>query len=202
MLKVFLNEGTLESKTGDSGATSWSTLRAILDHTDYDRIREIANLLKPWRNTNIRPLSAAERTLLPTTNFAPFPHPVLARSTAIGVASEHIHSNPAWPPLPPHQTPFTPNLNVSIPERKVKTSSKDLSSENSSEWSYDFSGDEGAVTKMNTFADSPPDKCVPPTPAPSPNITELVKRMAEMEEQNQRNMKQIQLMMSKLLEKQ
>lgn len=205
MLKVFLNEGTLESKTGDSGATSWSTLRAILDHTDYDRIREIANLLKPWRNTNIRPLSAAERTLLPTTNFVPvaqFPHPVLVRSTAIGVASEHIHSNPPWPAPPAHKTPLTPNLSVSIPEKKLKASSKNLSSEDSSEWSYDFSGDEAGVTRMNTFAGSPPDECVPPTPAPSPNITELVKRMAEMEEQNQRNMSQIQLMMSKLLEKQ
>lgn len=205
MLKVFLNEGTLESKTEGSGATSWSTLRAILDHTDYDRIREIANLLKPWRNTDIRPLSTAERTLLPTTTFTPivtFPQPSLVRSTAIGMPVPGIVGNHSWPSPVAQHPPHPPNLNVSIPGKKVKASSKDLSSEESSEWSYDFTHDEGSVTRMNTFADSPPSETIPPTPTPSPTISELVKRMADMEAQNKSNMSQIQLMMSKLLEKQ
>ena len=66
MLKVFLNEGTLNapSSTNEAG-TSWSTLRAMIDHQDYDRIRELINLSKPWRNTDLRPLSVAEKSLLP-----------------------------------------------------------------------------------------------------------------------------------------
>ena len=67
MLKLFLNEGILEApKPGSDSATTWSTLRAMLDHEDYDRIRELTNLLKPWRNTDIRPLTVAEKSLLPT----------------------------------------------------------------------------------------------------------------------------------------
>ena len=66
MLKVFLNEGILNTPTSSTeGATSWSTLRSMLDHENYDRIRELTNLLKPWRNTDIRPLSSAEMSLLP-----------------------------------------------------------------------------------------------------------------------------------------
>jgi len=67
MLKLFLNEGILDPpKSGSDSSTTWSTLRAMLDHEDYDRIRELTNLLKPWRNTDIRPLTVAEKSLLPT----------------------------------------------------------------------------------------------------------------------------------------
>ena len=66
MLKVFLNEGILEAPKSDSDSgTTWTTLRAMLDHEDYDRIRELTNLMKPWRNIDMRPLSMAEMSLLP-----------------------------------------------------------------------------------------------------------------------------------------
>ena len=216
MLKVFLNDGTLESKTGNSGgATSWSTLRVILDHTDYDRIREIANLMKPWRNTDRRPLSVAENTLLPNTLFiAPtrYPQPSLVRSVAGTVPASDVDwaaaSFPAKTPL------MAPNIYVDIPSKKTKASSKNLSSEDSSEWSYDFDDGGSGVTRMNTFPPPPAPETIPPPPAPSPAsslasspasspaISELVKRMAEMEVQNQKNMAAVQLMITKLLEEQ
>lgn len=83
MLNVFLNEGTLGSPSSDSGAadgaTSWSTLRTMLDHTDYDRIREIANLVAPFRNVTKCPITPVEMFMVPVTIY--FGQPKLVRST-------------------------------------------------------------------------------------------------------------------------
>ena len=89
MLKLFLNEGILEApKDNSSPATTWSVLRATLDHED-DRIRGADKPYEAGRNTDTRPLNAAEKTLLPdmkipdswrfSVSAGSWPSPVLSR---------------------------------------------------------------------------------------------------------------------------
>jgi len=60
-LRLFLTEGTLEAPGANkSTATSWDTLRLALDHSDYDMVRDIAYMMRPWRATDM-PLSTKDK---------------------------------------------------------------------------------------------------------------------------------------------
>ena len=173
MLKVFLNEGILvPPKSATDSATSWSTLRAMLDHEDYDRIRELTNLMKPWRNIDVRPLNMAELSLFPDmqmpvewrsvkneqtilrkpvlapgipTELCP---PKLKRSIALGTYSESAESNynPTYSVIDYSNT----GMNVSYAEA--------CSSE----------------TKTNKVLNAPP-------PSPEDPVTRLSNRLDELE---------------------
>lgn len=70
-LRIFLTEGTL-SAPGANGSTttSWDTLRTVLDHSDYDAVRDLVYIMKPWRKTG-GPRSAAEKSIMPPTYVKP-----------------------------------------------------------------------------------------------------------------------------------
>ena len=48
MIKLFFQNGDLESPSDDPVGTSWDALRTTLDCEDYDRITAILNHLSPW----------------------------------------------------------------------------------------------------------------------------------------------------------
>jgi hypothetical protein len=227
MLRVFLNEGTLEAPTGSSSeATSWSTLRAMLDHENYDRIREIANLVRPWRDVDKRPLNRAELTLLPPTELIP-PMPPLVRRPCPNAAAFASSTTPCSPiahgaeahTTVPESSAQSWSYTVQYSDEHSGGASAATSLPTSSSWDYSAprservgTGDSSwpplplnapraqATSGFFTAAGNPV-----PVPSATPSAVSSVKaleaRMDAMEKKSTNDMADLKSMMSQLLQR-
>ena len=192
MLKLFLNEGILEApKDNSSSATTWSVLRATLDHEDYDRIRELTNLMKPWRNTDTRPLNAAEKTLLPdmkipdswrfSVSAGSWPSPILSRPVIKPCLPKSLH-----PPKLERSTAMgctESEATYSVVDYSSMPSSEDggagMSSQNISNAYYTYADATQASTKAHV--NSPVDVPAPPSSDSESTLDKLMERMNSLE---------------------